>query len=157
MPASQLVINMCCTSKMYVCQASIRKTTYLNSCYIYRTYGNNFMSFIVIDDVWDVPSWNTIRHAIDDNSLLSKIVITTGKRDVAAEVGCFYEMKPLCYEIKLLFYSRIFGSEEKYPKDFSEVSVKFLKKCGGVPLAIITTSSLLANKLGNIKEWIMLY
>jgi disease resistance protein RPM1 len=27
------------------------------------------------------------------------------------------------------------------------------KKCGGVPLAIITTSSLLANKLGNMKEW----
>jgi disease resistance protein RPM1 len=56
-----------------------------------------------------------------------------------------------------LFYTRIFGSEDKCPKDFSEVSEKILKKCGGVPLAIITTSSLLANKLGNIKEWNMLY
>jgi disease resistance protein RPM1 len=34
-----------------------------------------------------------------------------------------------------------------------EISEKIIKKCGGVPLAIITTSSLLANKLGNIKEW----
>jgi disease resistance protein RPM1 len=88
----------------------------------------------------------------------SKIVITTRKHDVAMKVGCFYEMEPLCYESsKILFYTRIFGSEDKCPKDFSEVSEKFLKKCGGVPLAIITMSSLLANKLGNIKEWNMLY
>jgi disease resistance protein RPM1 len=67
-------------------------------------------------------------------------------------------MEPLCYESsKILFYTRVFGSEDKCPKDFSEVSEKILKKCGGVPLAIITTSSLLANKLGNIKEWNMLY
>jgi disease resistance protein RPM1 len=53
----------------------------------------------------------------------------------------------------MLFYGRIFGSKEKCPEQFSEVSKKILKKCGGVPLAIITTSSLLANKSENIKVW----
>jgi disease resistance protein RPM1 len=34
-----------------------------------------------------------------------------------------------------------------------EISEEIIKKCRGVRLAIITTSSLLANKLGNMKEW----
>ncbi|CAO2142944.1 unnamed protein product [Urochloa humidicola] len=110
--------------------------------------------FIVIDDVWDTESWEIIRNALDNNSLGSKIVITTRKHDVAEEVGCSYNMEPLTHESsKILFYGRIFGSERECPSQFSEVSEKFLKKCGGVPLAIITTSSLLANKSRNIKVW----
>jgi len=63
-------------------------------------------------------------------------------------------MEPLPYESsKELFYGRIFGSEQKCPQKFVEISEGIIKKCGGVPLAIITTSSFLANKLGNIKEW----
>ena len=34
-----------------------------------------------------------------------------------------------------------------------EVSEIIIKKCGGVPLAIITTSGLLVNKMGNVKQW----
>ncbi|CAN6213072.1 unnamed protein product [Urochloa humidicola] len=110
--------------------------------------------FIVIDDIWDISSWSTIRYALDDNSLGSKIVVTTRNHDVAEKVGCYYKMEPLPYESsKLLFYGRIFGSKGKCPKQLFEVSEKIMKKCGGVPLAIITTASLLANKSGNINEW----
>ncbi|XP_066338457.1 disease resistance protein RGA5-like [Miscanthus floridulus] len=119
-----------------------------------REFLKNKRYFIVIDDVWDVSSWNIIRYALYDNSLGSKIVITTRKHDVAMKVGCSYNMKPLPYESsKELFYGRIFGSEQKCPKTFVKISEQIIKKCGGVPLAIITTSSLLANKLGNMKEW----
>jgi disease resistance protein RPM1 len=110
--------------------------------------------FIVIDDIWDIESWKIIRNGLDDNNLGSKIVITTRKHDVAKEVGCYYKMEPLPYErSKTLFHTRIFGCEDRCPKDLSEISDKLLKKCGGVPLAIITTSSLLANKSRNIKVW----
>ncbi|KAG0531027.1 hypothetical protein BDA96_05G238900 [Sorghum bicolor] len=110
--------------------------------------------FIVIDDIWDVPSWNIIRCALDSNSLGSKIVITTRKHDVAEKVGCSYNMEPLGHESsKDLFYGRLFGSEDECPKQFVDVSEKIIKKCGGVPLAIITTSGLLANKMGNVKQW----
>jgi len=63
-------------------------------------------------------------------------------------------MEPLSYESsKQLFCGRIFGFGSKCPDIFSEISEKILRKCGGVPLAIITTSSLLANKPRNIKVW----
>ncbi|CAL4990746.1 unnamed protein product [Urochloa decumbens] len=110
--------------------------------------------FIVIDDVWDVTSWQALRHALVDNSLESKIVITTRKHDVAKEADCPYSMEPLRNESsKILFYGRIFSSEGECPSHLSDVSEKILKKCGGVPLAIITTSGLLANKSRNIKVW----
>ena len=88
--------------------------------------------FIVIDDIWDVPSWNMIRCALNNNSLGSKIVITTRKHDVAEKVGCSYNMEPLAHESsKDLFYGRLFGSEDKCPKQFVEVSEIIIKKCGG--------------------------
>uniref|UniRef100_A0A0D3FSV9 Uncharacterized protein n=1 Tax=Oryza barthii TaxID=65489 RepID=A0A0D3FSV9_9ORYZ len=47
---------------------------------------------------------------------------------------------------KLLEKKRIFDSEENCPSHLVEASNAILRKCGGLPLAIITTSSLLANK-----------
>ncbi|KAL6888184.1 hypothetical protein ACP4OV_009210 [Aristida adscensionis] len=114
--------------------------------------------FIVMDDIWDLASWNMIRFALYDNTLGSKILVTTRNHVVAEKVGCSYKMEPLSHErSKMLFYGRIFGSEDKCPAQYSVVSEKILKKCGGVPLAIITTSSLLANKPRNIKEWYEVY
>jgi disease resistance protein RPM1 len=84
----------------------------------------------------------------------SRIITTTRNVSVAKHVGDCYNLKPLSDEsAEMLFYGRIFGSKEKCPEQFFEVSKRILKKCGGVPLAIITTSSLLANKSENIKVW----
>ena len=58
-----------------------------------------------------------------------------------------YKMKPLSFEdSRRLFTSRVFGSENKCPSNFEEVSNEILKKCGGLPLAIITIASLLASR-----------
>jgi disease resistance protein RPM1 len=84
----------------------------------------------------------------------SRIITTTRIIGLAEQVGGCYRLQPLTNEnSEKLFYGRIFG-EDKCPQQFSEVSKKILKKCGGVPLAIVTTSSLLANKSEkNIKDW----
>ena len=109
---------------------------------------------IVIDDIWDIKPWGILQCSLLENSLKSIIITTTRIVDVAEQIGGCYKLKPLTHESsKKLFYGRIFGSEGKCPGQYFEVSEKILKKCGGVPLAIITTSSLLANKSGDIKEW----
>ncbi|CAL4992587.1 unnamed protein product [Urochloa decumbens] len=108
---------------------------------------------VVIDDIWDIEPWKIIECALMENSMGSRIITTTRIIDVAKQIGGYYRLKPLSDESsEILFYGRIFGS--KYcPEQFYEVSKNILKKCGGVPLAIITTSSLLANNSENTKEW----
>jgi len=65
-----------------------------------------------------------------------------------------YELKPLdAAHSKSLFFNRIFGSEDRCPLHLKEVSNGILKKCGGLPLAIITVASLLLTKVITKEEW----
>ncbi|XP_034606969.1 disease resistance protein RGA5 isoform X2 [Setaria viridis] len=112
---------------------------------------------IVIDDIWSVSIWDMIRCALPDD-VGGYIIITTPRiLKVAEQVGGAYMMKPLCLESsKKLLYRRIFGNEEKYKcldEHLTEVSDRILKKCAGVPLAIITIASLLANRARDKMDW----
>ncbi|XP_052165631.1 disease resistance protein Pik-2-like [Oryza glaberrima] len=104
--------------------------------------------FVVIDDIWDKDSWRLIRCALQDSNHESKVVTTTRIYEVATQVGEVYKMQPLSHdESKKLLYTRIISGEgESLPSTSVEACDKILKKCGGVPLAIITIASLLANK-----------
>uniref|UniRef100_A0A0D9XT06 NB-ARC domain-containing protein n=1 Tax=Leersia perrieri TaxID=77586 RepID=A0A0D9XT06_9ORYZ len=102
---------------------------------------------VVIDDIWDTPAWETIKYSLSDNENGSRIITTTRIFDVAEEVGGIYQMAPLSVEhSRKLFCLRIFGAEERCPNQLAEVSEKILRKCAGVPLAIITIASVLASK-----------
>jgi hypothetical protein len=113
----------------------------------------------VIDDLWDVSAWSFITCAFHHNNCGSRIIITTRKIDVA-KACCLssgdhiYEMQPLSVAAsERLFFKRIFGSEERCPSHLKEASIKILRKCGGLPLAIITVSSLLASKDLTLDQW----
>jgi len=54
-------------------------------------------------------------------------------------------MRPLSEQYsKKLFFGRIFGSEDACPSQLKKASSEILKKCDGLPLAIITMASMLA-------------
>jgi len=142
---------------------------YLFELKMYSSILNSFIKscrryFIVVDDVWDKETWDTIKCALSDNSCGSVIITTTRVHDVAKACcslysgGWVYKPKPLQeHDSKRLFHNRIFGPGNECPENLEEVSSKILKKCGGLPLAIIAISGLLANKARNrvhsVIEW----
>ncbi|XP_021317581.1 uncharacterized protein LOC8068739 [Sorghum bicolor] len=115
--------------------------------------------FIIVDDIWDESAWNLINDALVDNNCGSRVITTTRVAGVAASCcslngGTVYKLKPLSHDYsKKLFYERIFGHEDSCYPELKEISEKILRKCYGVPLAIITIASLLANKPRNINQW----
>jgi Leucine-rich repeat (LRR) protein len=109
----------------------------------------------VIDDLWKETAWDAIKLAFQYGHPGSKIIITTRKWNVAEHIcGGVYELKPLSDDdSRKLLYKRIFDTEDGCPPSFVEVAGKIIKKCGGVPLAIITTASLLASRAMHLEEW----
>ncbi|EEC69511.1 hypothetical protein OsI_38749 [Oryza sativa Indica Group] len=115
--------------------------------------------FIVIDDIWSIQAWKTIKCALLMNNLGSRIITTT--RSVTIAKSCcspqhdhVYEIMPLSTANAMsLFLKRIFGTEDICPPQLEEISCKILKKCSGSPLAIITIASLLTNKASTKEEW----
>ncbi|KAF8699060.1 hypothetical protein HU200_034751 [Digitaria exilis] len=107
--------------------------------------------FIVIDDIWDTRSWGIIKLALADNNGGSRVLITTRTHEVATKAGGLYELQRLSYDnCRKLFFARIYGGKNKssnhQPDEPDEMSDKILRKCEGVPLAIITMASLLEGK-----------
>jgi len=114
---------------------------------------------IIIDDIWSISAWDAIKYAFPENDCSSRIIATTRIVDVAKSCcldgnGRMYEMQPLSdLHSNRLFFRRIFGSEAHCPAVLKKISDKILKKCGGLPLAIISISSLLANRPVVKDEW----
>ncbi|WVZ83475.1 hypothetical protein U9M48_030617 [Paspalum notatum var. saurae] len=127
---------------------------------IIREYLKQKRYLIVVDDLWDAQAWDIIKCAFPENYNGSRVIVTTRVQDVARRAcghqhECIYRMKPLNnQDSSRLFFNRIFGCEDGCPSQFEEISTEILKKCGGLPLAIITIASILGNRPTRLrKEW----
>uniref|UniRef100_A0ACD5ZTM3 Uncharacterized protein n=1 Tax=Avena sativa TaxID=4498 RepID=A0ACD5ZTM3_AVESA len=115
---------------------------------------------LIVDDIWSTSAWNAIKCAFPENICSSRIISTTRIFYVASSCcpagdDRIYYMEPLSdLDSKRLFFKRIFGSEDCCPDMLKEVSDEILKKCGGLPLAIISISGLLANIPAVRNEWL---
>ncbi|KAM1054466.1 hypothetical protein ACFX2I_001811 [Malus domestica] len=119
---------------------------------------------IVFDDVWKVEFWEAIEHALLDNKG-GRIVITTRIKDVAdfckkSSYVHIYRLQPLP-PIKPweLFCRRAFQYELEgnCPADLKDLSLEFVRKCEGLPLAIVSIGGLLSTKVKVVSEWQKLY
>ncbi|KAF7081675.1 hypothetical protein CFC21_085593 [Triticum aestivum] len=107
--------------------------------------------FVVVDDIWDVDTWDIIKCAFPATSSASRIITTTRINSVAHSccssfTGCIYNIRALdMVHSRQLFHRRLFKSDENCPSYLQEISEQILEKCHGLPLAIIAISGLLAN------------
>ena len=81
-------------------------------------------------------------------------MITTTRNQEVGTACCFpsqgyvYQMQPLNeLHSRRLFFKRLFDTEDSCPEQFREISHDMLRKCKGVPLAITSIASLLANHM----------
>ncbi|XP_020174147.1 disease resistance protein RGA5-like [Aegilops tauschii subsp. strangulata] len=124
-----------------------------------KKYLEKLRYFIVIDDIWCKQAWETIQFVFPFNDCTSRILTTTRINDVATH-SCFpqrefaYSIKPLSsHASRRLFFSRAFCLEEECSQELLEIVDEILKKCDGLPLAIINIASLLATKVATRQEW----
>ncbi|XP_037446405.1 disease resistance protein Pik-2-like [Triticum dicoccoides] len=101
---------------------------------------------IVVDDVWSLSSWEAIRGRLAENNCGSRIILTTRIDEVAkaASVSEYFvhHMKTLELEAsQKLFVQRVFGSTD-CPSELKVFMDTILKRCGGLPLAIVSIASL---------------
>ena len=114
----------------------------------------------MIDDIWSVSAWELVRSALPLNDNGSRIITTTRSKAVAKSCSTgiaeqMYEAKPLGDDdSQRLFFKRLFCSPEDCPQDLMKVSSDILKKCGGLPLAIISIAGLLANRRQTVEVWV---
>ncbi|KAL6643351.1 hypothetical protein ACP70R_019016 [Stipagrostis hirtigluma subsp. patula] len=106
---------------------------------------------IVVDDVWETETWETINCALPENDCASKVVITTRNSEVGAKAGDVYKLRPLSHDkSKELFYKRTSGSDGD-----NQLVDEIIDKCDGVPLSIIAIASLLVDR--SLEDWQNVY
>ncbi|GAU29583.1 hypothetical protein TSUD_153330 [Trifolium subterraneum] len=125
-----------------------------------RKYLQEKRYVVVFDDVWNSPFWADIKFAMIDKQKGSRILITTRNMDVATScsdsaIVKIHELKGLDDEQSLkLFNKKAFhDSDEVCPEKLIDISSKIVKKCGGLPLAIIVIAGQLSCKNRNRIEW----
>ncbi|XP_044445592.1 disease resistance protein RGA5-like [Triticum aestivum] len=119
-----------------------------NACYVNLSL---YKYFVVVDDIWDVDTWDTVKRAFPATSSTSRIITTTRMNSVAhlccsSFNGHIYNIRALdMMHSRQLFHTRLFKSDEDFPSYLQEIAEHTLEKCDGLPLAVITISGLLAN------------
>ncbi|KAK3430764.1 hypothetical protein EUGRSUZ_E02372 [Eucalyptus grandis] len=112
---------------------------------------------IVLDDVWNLEALEGIKNALPNGSSCSRIIITTCIADIAnvpSNQSKVYNRQPLSPEESWsLFYKKAFRGNP-CPPHLEHLSQQILKKCEGLPLAIVAIGGLLFAK--DVQEWEMI-
>ncbi|PQM35846.1 disease resistance protein RPM1 [Prunus yedoensis var. nudiflora] len=114
---------------------------------------------VVFDDVWNTNLWECVKLALPDNKNGSRIIITTRKGDVAASCkeafsDQVYELEPFSSnEAWELFCKKTFRDVDgNCPPELKQFATTIVKKCVGLPLAIVAISGLLSTKCGDVSQ-----
>jgi disease resistance protein RPM1 len=115
--------------------------------------------FVVLDDLWSIDTWNWINDIAFPkiNNRGSRILITT--RDAGLAERCtseplIYHLEPLQIDDAVHLLLRKTSKGQKVMEtgeNMKNIVTKLVKKCGCLPLAILTVGGILATK--KIAEW----
>ncbi|KAF8394052.1 hypothetical protein HHK36_020254 [Tetracentron sinense] len=116
---------------------------------------------VVLDDIWSSETWDLLKFAFPNGKVGSKIMITTRNKEVALHADPFsLPHEPRCLtdeESWVLLCKKAFPKDVVARGDFLDADMerlgwKMMKKCGGLPLAVVVLGGLLATKK-SLYEW----
>ncbi|XP_073129353.1 disease resistance protein RPM1-like [Henckelia pumila] len=109
---------------------------------------------LVFDDVWSAEAWEGIKHVLPDENQGSRVIITTRARDTVENDDCVYEMDPLSEKDSWILFSQKVFRGDSCPAHLVDICKNILRRCGGLPLAIVAISGVLSTKkVTNIDQW----
>ncbi|KAK3023946.1 hypothetical protein RJ639_044709 [Escallonia herrerae] len=112
---------------------------------------------VVIDDVWDRNLWSDINVSLQDEGRRSRVILTTRKEEIASSsfgvksyVHYIEPLKPS--DAWDLFCMKAFSSNS-CPEELQHTATKLVRKCGGLPLALLALGGVMYSKKTS-SEWI---
>jgi NB-ARC domain len=111
---------------------------------------------LVLDDVWTDELWSHIEEVLVDANNGSRVLITSRNVNVAMVTDSSPELYKLPFlsedeGLRLLLKKAI--CNRSYSNDLINVAIELVKKCSGVPLALIVLGGLLSRKPPSYTEW----
>ncbi|XP_031111204.1 late blight resistance protein R1-A-like [Ipomoea triloba] len=109
--------------------------------------------FVVIDDIWSVEAWDSVKACFSDNGNGSRVLLTTRSAQVAAFIGSNSDFS---HQMQFLEEGESWNLfQEKTSKfqgsEFDMIGRQIVKKCKGLPLAIVVAAGLFS-KLHTLDE-----
>ncbi|XP_054825392.1 disease resistance protein RPM1-like [Prosopis cineraria] len=117
---------------------------------------------VVFDDMWHMYEWEAVKYAFPNNTCGSRVMITTRKTDLASlssieSKGKVYNMQRLSEDEAWDLFCRKTFPDHSCPSYLMSICKSILRKCEGLPLAIVAVSGVLATKDRRaIDEWDMI-
>ncbi|XP_052200212.1 toMV susceptible protein tm-2-like [Diospyros lotus] len=118
---------------------------------------------IVIDDIWHTEHWDALKIGIPVNSMNgSRLIITSRSKDICVRIGgqiFLHELQPLDEEMSRELFLKVVmaapqdNDEDGDPSQLENIGEKILKKCAGVPLAIVVIAGVLLSRERSIQAW----
>ncbi|GMN73293.1 hypothetical protein TIFTF001_055711, partial [Ficus carica] len=117
---------------------------------------------VVLDDVWKVDAWDSIKSAFSKGKKGSKVLLTTRIKEVPLSADPYSDpIEPALLTFDKgweLLCRRAFPSDVHgdrgcvCPPEFEKLGKDMLRKCGGLPLAIVVLGGMLSTKT-SLEGW----
>ncbi|XP_059662340.1 disease resistance protein RPM1-like isoform X1 [Cornus florida] len=114
---------------------------------------------LVLDDIWRKDDWERIKFVLPNGSSGSRIIVTTRNSDLASfcveSSDSVISLECLSWpEAWGLFCKKAFKTGRgKCPPELEELSQNIVKRCEGLPIAIVAVGCLLSNRPQVPNEW----
>ncbi|KAM7466507.1 hypothetical protein LguiB_014069 [Lonicera macranthoides] len=115
---------------------------------------------IVLDDIWSPEAWDCLKNAFPKESTKSKLLLTSRNTEVAVHVdpeGFLHQPRILNKDeswklLKKKAFSKRDHNDPEEVKEQEKLGIEMVRRCGGLPLAIIVLGGILVTK-HSLREW----